>query len=124
MRNHRYDPMAFESEQACACEMIDAWLASCGDEVAIAIATALSDAGVSCVSEVMQGSRPFEAETIRAKTLALSQADVPQKNIGASIRKWRGATDLAVRLNCPYCKEKDKNAHYPHFYREPTVVAA
>ena len=28
-----------------------------------------------------------------------------------------------MRLNCPYCKEKDTNAHYMHFYREPTVVA-
>ena len=29
-----------------------------------------------------------------------------------------------MRLNCPYCKGKDTNAHYLHFHREPTVVAA
>ena len=124
MQNHRYDPMAFASEQAWTCEVIGAWLASYEDEVATAIATALSDTGVSCVSEVIQGSRPFGAETTRAKTLALRQAGALRKDIYASIRKWRGTTDLAVRLNCPYCKEKDTHAHYLHFYRGPTVVAA
>ena len=29
-----------------------------------------------------------------------------------------------MRLNCPYCKEKDTDAHYLHFDRELTVVAA
>ena len=124
MRNHRYDPMAFASEQACTCEIIDTWLVSCEDEVATAVAAALSDTGVSCVSEDMQGSRPFGAETIRAKTPARSQADVPRKDIVAPNRKWRGATDLALRLNYPYCKEKDTNAHYLHLCGEPTVVAA
>ena len=92
--------------------------------MATAVATALPDAGVSCVSEVMQGSRPVGAETIRAKTLAHSQADVPREHIEAPIRKWREATDLAVRLNCSYCKEKDTNAHHLHFCREPIVLAA
>ena len=124
MQNHRYDPMAFASEQAWTCEVIGAWLASCEDEVATAVATALSDSGVSCLSEVMQESRPFGAETIRAETIAHSQAGVIRKDIEASIKKWRGATDLAVRLNCPCRKEKDTNAHYLRFDREPTVAAA
>ena len=72
----------------------------------------------------MQGIRPFGAETIRAKTLAISRAYVPLKDIEASIRKWRGATGLVVRLNCPYYKEKDTNAHYLQFCRGHTVAAA
>ena len=34
-----------------------------------------------------------------------------------------GGYDLALRLNCPHCTEKDTNAHYMHFCRESTVVA-
>ena len=67
--------MALASEHAWACEVIGAWMTSCEDEVATAVATALSDDGVSCVTEVMQGSRPFGAETIRARTLAHSQSE-------------------------------------------------
>ena len=29
-----------------------------------------------------------------------------------------------MRLNCPYCNEKDTNAHYPRFCRDSTVVDA
>ena len=55
LRNHRYDSMALTSEQSWAREIIDAWLASSEDEVATTTANVLSDAGVSCVSEIMQG---------------------------------------------------------------------
>ena len=90
VRNHRYDPAAFKWEQAWTCEVIGAWMASCEDETATAVGAALSDAGVSCVGEVMQGNHLFGAETIRVKTLERSQADVPKDDIEASIRKWRG----------------------------------
>ena len=33
-------------------------------------------------------------------------------------------TDLAERLNCPYCKVGDTNDHYRHYYMEPVVVVA
>ena len=58
------------------------------------------------------------------KNVEHSQADVPIGDKEASIRNWRREQDLAQRLNCPYCKEKYTNAHYMHFCREPTVVAA
>ena len=118
MRNHRHDPTAFEWVQAWTCEVIGAWLASCEDETAAAAGTALSDAGVSHISEVMHGGHLFGAETIREKTLEHSQADVPKDDIEASIKQWMREQDLALMLNCPYCKEKDTNAHYMHHCRE------
>ena len=53
MSNHRYDPTAFEWEQAWACEVIGAWLAPCEDVTTATVGTALPDAGVSHIGEVV-----------------------------------------------------------------------
>ena len=124
MRNHRYDPTAFEWEQAWACGVIEAWLASCEDTTATAVGTALADAGASLIGGVMHGNHLLGAETIRGKALEHSQADAPKGDIEASTRNWRREQDPALRLNYPYYKEKDTNAHHIHFCREPAVVAA
>ena len=124
MKNHRYDPAAFEWEQACTCGVIEAWLASCEDTTAAAVAIALTDAGVSLIGGVMHGNHLFGAETIREKALEHSQAGVPKGDIEAPIRNKRREQDLALRLNCPHCKKKDTDAHYMHSHREPTLVAA
>ena len=123
-RRARERAQQFTSKRTCTCGVIDAWLASCEDEVVTTIAKALSDAEVPCISEIMRGSHPVGAKAIRAKTIAHSKTDFPWEHIEASLKKWRRDTDLAVRLNCPYYKEKDTDAHYLHFCREPTVVAA
>ena len=100
------------------------WLASCEDTTAAPVGTALSDAGAPLIGEVMHGNHLFGAETIRGKALEHSQTDVPKGDIVVLISNWRREKDLALRLNCPSCKEKYTNAHYMHFCREPTVVAA
>ena len=124
LRNHRYDPTALESEQARARGVINTWMASYEDDAATAVATALSDAGASGVSAILEGNRPIGAEALHSATLAHSQTDVPWEHIESSLRKWRVDTDLATRLNCPYCKGWDTNAHYLHFCTDPTVAAA
>ena len=63
LRNHRYDPAALDSEQARAREVIGAWVASCGDNVATAVAKALSDAGVASASAILQGNRPVDSKS-------------------------------------------------------------
>ena len=78
MRNHRYNPTAFEWEQAWTCEVIGAWLVSGEDETATAVGAALSDAGVSYAGEVIRGDHLFGVETIREKTLECSPTDIPK----------------------------------------------
>ena len=89
--------------------------------MATTIAKALPDAEVSGVSAILRGSHPVGTIAITSGTLSHSQADVPWEHIEASLRKWRVDTDLAMRQNCPRCKEKD--THYLRFCREPAVVA-
>ena len=70
LRNHRYSPMVFASEQAWTREVIDTWLVSCEEEMATTVATALSDAGTpvsvkSFKGATQSGRKPSEQRPSR-----------------------------------------------------------
>ena len=113
--NHRYDPTGIQSKETWTRDTINAWMAAGNDDVASLVSSALTDAGED---------RSICERAVCAAVLAYDGTVIPEGAVQASLRKWRVNADLDIRLNCPFCNERDDNNHYLSFCREPTVVAA
>ena len=125
-RDNRYDPSHLATSTVWTANTIDSWMRSEGGEVAVILRQLLAQGEMESVADAVAGSGAIDAQALSAiiRSVSDGQVDVPCEDIEASIQTWRVATDLAIRLNCPYCHKPDTNDHYRHFCVEPTVVAA
>ena len=125
-RDHRYDPSDWVTGTEWTADTIDSWVRPEGGEIADILSQLLVQEGMESVAGAVNKSGVIDGQTLSAIIQEMSdgQVSVPHEEIEAFIQARKVATDLTVRLNCPYCQKPDTNDQYRHFCVEPTVVAA